>query len=293
MAEFRRDVPRGRRPGPRTDDGDRLVRAALGNSRGMYSASGAVDTDRVEVLQTALGIRGEGDSAERALLLATLCSELSFGASLDRRVALAEHVPAMARRLGHPPTVIRVSTLVHDPLSVPSTLEGRLADTTEALALAERLGDPDLLFFAAVQCREDAGQAGDFSLAARCLAVMGDVSQRLRQPMLLWGTAICEVGQALLAGDPEEAEAAAERAHKLGTDSGQPDASFLHGAQVMITRLQQGRLDELVPGDRRVVPRAPACRSCGPCSHRPIWPRVSRPGRATCWPRRRPTTSPP
>jgi hypothetical protein len=120
---------------------DRLVQAALANSRGWFSASGVIDAERVVVLEVALGALADDDSPERALTLATLCSELSFG-PLERRQALAREAKAMARRLEDPTTLIRVLWLVNNPLQIPSALNERVADSSEALALAEELGGP-------------------------------------------------------------------------------------------------------------------------------------------------------
>ena len=134
---------------------DRLVQAALANNRGWFSASGVIDTDKVAVLEAALGALADDDSPERALLLATLCSELSFG-PLERRRALADEAKAMARRLGDPATLIRVLCLLNNPLQIPSALDERMADTTEALALAEALGDPEALYHAGSNCQVNA-----------------------------------------------------------------------------------------------------------------------------------------
>ena len=65
-------------------------------------------------------------------LLATLCSELALGTTLDRRQELADAARAMARRLADPDTVIRTLNLVCDPLQVPSTLNERMVDAKEA-----------------------------------------------------------------------------------------------------------------------------------------------------------------
>ena len=54
-----------------------------------YSAIGATDSEKVEVLETALHDLGSV-VPERALVLATLCSELAHGSPLERRQALAE-----------------------------------------------------------------------------------------------------------------------------------------------------------------------------------------------------------
>ena len=57
-------------------DTKRLVAAALANDRGYTSNSNASDTDKVDVLEMALD-RLPADDPDRALVLATLCSELT------------------------------------------------------------------------------------------------------------------------------------------------------------------------------------------------------------------------
>jgi len=224
---------------------DRLVQAALANNRGWFSASGVIDTDKVAILEAALGALADDDSSERALLLATLCSELCFG-PLERRRALADDAKAMARRLQDPATLTRVLCLLNNPLQVPSALPERVADTAEAVALAEALADPEVLYHAGSNNQINAMQAGDFELAARSLDSLQTLSHRLRQPTLLWMTAFKEAGEAIMAGDPERAERLATAAFELGTESGQPDAFAIYGSQLMYIRHQQGRLGELL-----------------------------------------------
>ena len=77
-------------------DTERLVAAALANNRGMFSTAGTVDADRVEILELALD-RLPDRRPVRALVLATLCSELTYGSSLERRQALADEAIALAR----------------------------------------------------------------------------------------------------------------------------------------------------------------------------------------------------
>jgi len=224
---------------------DRLVQAALSNNRGWFSASGVIDTDKVAVLEAALGALGDEDSHERAPLLATLCTELSFGA-LEQRRALADDARAMARRLGDPATLIQVLCLLNNPLQTPSALDERMADTTEALALAEALGDPEVLYHAGSNIQVNAMQAGEFEFATRCLDNLRTLSNRLRQPTLMWMTAFKDTGVAIVAGDSERAEQLATTAFEMGTDTGQPDALAIYGSQLMYVRHQQGRLGELV-----------------------------------------------
>ncbi len=235
---------------------DRLVQAALANNRGWFSASGVIDADKVEVLEAALSALAEDDSTERAMLLATLSTELSFG-PLDQRRVLADEAKAMAGRLGDPATLIRVLCLLNNPLQIPSALNERMADTTEALALAEVLGDPETLYHAGSNSQVNLMQAGDFESATRCLDTLRALSDRLRQPTLMWMTAFKEAGEAIMAGDPERAEQLATVAFEMGTDSGQPDAFAIYGSQLMYVRHQQGRLGELVSLIEREVAENP------------------------------------
>jgi hypothetical protein len=230
------------------DRGDthRLVVAALANNRGLFSSLGVVDAEKVEVLEAALSAMPPDDSNERALLLATLCNEVTYGRPLEERRALADRAREMARRLADPATVVRVLNLVAQPLEAPSTLKERVADAIEALALAETLGDPYLLYFAAVYRRISAMCSGDFATAASCLDQMRSLSVRLRQPILLWITSFHDAAEALVVGDHERAEALSTEALQIGTECGQPDAISFYGSQMVIVRHQQGRLAELL-----------------------------------------------
>ena len=241
---------------------DRLVQAALANTRGWFSASGVIDTDKVAVLEAALRALPAEDSPERALTLATLCTELTFG-SLEQRRSLAHDAKAMARRLGDPVALLRVLCLLDNPLQVPSALHERKADAADAQALAEELGDPEALYQAGSNSQVNAMQAADFALEARCLDSLRTLSERLGQPTLMWMTAFKGAGRALMAGDPERAEELATAALQMGTDSGQPDAFAIYGSQLMYVRHQQGRLSELVSLIDEVVrenPGLPAFR---------------------------------
>jgi class 3 adenylate cyclase len=227
-------------------DSERLVAAALGNNRGLVSAVGAMDAERVAVLEAALDAAPQGDSVERALLLATLSAELTYGSPLEQRRPLADEARSMARRMGDAATLIQVMTLVTHPLNVPWLHAERLWDSTEALSAAQGLGDPVLLFISTGFRHMNAVQAGDFTLADGCMDTMRELSQRLGQPPLRFATALTEASKALVVGDPDRAEHFANLALQIGTDSGQPDAFALYGTQVMIVRHQQGRLSELV-----------------------------------------------
>jgi hypothetical protein len=123
----------------------RLVAAALANDRGYVSNNNATDTDKVDVLEMA-SIASPADDPDRALVLATLCSELSYGSPLERRKALADEAMVIAASSGDDATIARVVNQVFYPLLVPSMLEQQLTRTEDAMVRAERVGDPVLLF---------------------------------------------------------------------------------------------------------------------------------------------------
>ena len=115
-------------------DTDRLVAAALANNRGMFSNAATVDTDRVAILELALD-RLPTDDPSRALVLSTLCAELTYGSSLERRQALADEALAIARSTGDDATIVRVLNHISFPLSMPHLLDQSLARSAEALEM--------------------------------------------------------------------------------------------------------------------------------------------------------------
>ena len=100
-------------------------------------------------------------------------------------------------------------------------------------------------------------QNGDFVNATRCLATEKSLSRRLRQPTMLWITSFHEAADALIAGDLDRAETLATLALQIGDESGQPDAFAFYGAQLIVTRLHQGRLGELIALVSDVVAQNP------------------------------------
>ncbi|MDP9334860.1 MAG: AAA family ATPase, partial [Actinomycetota bacterium] len=226
-------------------DAERLVAAALANDRGWTTSVGAVDSDKVEILEMALA-RLADDDLDRARVLATLCSELAYGSPLERRQALADEALAIAESGGDDAINVWVQTHIFDPLFVPSLLAQRRTQSADALARAERIGDPFVLFVAASEAMAAAGAAGDIDDADRCLEIMRSVADQLNQPMVDWTLTFMRAGRALIAGDTDEAEQLATAALELGTDSGQPDATLHFEAQFIGVSWQRGTMGDLV-----------------------------------------------
>lgn len=223
-----------------------VVRAALAVHRGFYASSADLDRERIELIETALRFV-QPDSPERARLLATLASELTFDPDQARRKALASEAVAVARRSGDPAALVDAVCLPRLAVHLPDTVDERLALTAEAVAIARTLDDPLARFRAYYTRRYPLLMSGEIDEADQCLEESEKLVARISQPALLWSLTCFRGVRALHAGDAAEAERLADEALKLGMDSGQPDAASVNAAQMLFIRWHQGRLDEAVP----------------------------------------------
>ena len=226
-------------------DTQRLVISALLNDRG-FRVLGFTDEDKIEVLETALA-RLPGDHPDRALLLASLCKELPGDYPLERRRALSDEALAIARTSGDEATIVRVLNWVSLSLRMPSLLQQSLSRSADAIARAEKIGDPVLLFEAAALRNVIAIQAGDVVAVDRSIEIARSLASRLHQPTLTWAHTVERATRSLVAGDTDGAEQLAIEALKIGTESGQPDAALLFGAQYLEVSWQRGTVADLVP----------------------------------------------
>jgi class 3 adenylate cyclase len=237
-------------------DTDRLVAAALANDRGWHSAAGAVDAEKVEILEMALDSLS-ADRPDRALVLATLCSELTWGSPLARRQELADEALAIAHRLGDDATVVRVVNHISYPLGVPQLLHQSLVRTADAMARAERVGDPVQVFVAAVWRAYAAECAGDVDETDRCLEIVRALADELNQPSLSWVDAFMQTVRALIAGDTAHAEQLATEAFRIGTDGNEPDAAMYFSSHVVEVSWQRGTISDLRPVIEEVIAENP------------------------------------
>ena len=243
-------------------DRDALVRAALANNRGDRAVSGRVDRERLRVLDRALAAIGEEDSPARAQLLATLGLESNFGGGWEQQLAFSDEALATARRLADPAALAAVLALRHETIRLPHTLPERLENTAEHLAIAEALGDPTQIGFAALWRTRASWEAGDLAEVDRCMAIVTELAGV--HPYLRWNAATHLSYRHLLAGRIAAAEEATFEAYRLGQAVGQPDAGTFLAGQLVTVRWDQGRLGELEPMLENVVreyPGLPAFRA--------------------------------
>jgi serine/threonine protein kinase len=229
-----------------------LVRAALANSRGMQSETGIVDEARVAMLDAALRVVGDGDSAERARLLAMQAAELMYSAEWDRRVRLADEALAIARRLDDPDALSMVLNMRFVTLLVPETHAERRANTVEAVGAAERLSDPLARFFAYHWRGYALVEAGDIAAARSWLAREREIADRFHQPTAVWLAQADEANLAIIAGKLDAADRLAAAALEIGRHS-EPDALACYAAQQTSIAFERGRLGDQVTMLERAV----------------------------------------
>jgi len=225
---------------------DVLVRAALANSRNWASHAGAVDEEKVAVLEAALRAIGPGATAERARILALLATEQTYHLPFAERRALGEEALAIARQLGDPETLSGVVTNLVNSVRAPHVLAERRALTAEHLELALAQGDRMDQWLAAMEHLQVCVEAADLQAADDALALEMDLAREIRQPYVRWLTTLHRSMRALIAGDLDHSEALRSEGLQIGLDAGQPDALMLTGAQAFAVETWRGRLPEMV-----------------------------------------------
>ena len=226
-------------------DTDRLVAAALANDRGTFSTVSQLDHEKVAILGLAIA-RLPARDPRRALLLGLECSELTVGSPLEQRQSLAEEALAVAEAHGDDAITAMVLNHVQIPLAVPPLLATSDARSSRALELARRVGDPALLRASASGHRYSAGCLGDIDEMDRCFEITRPLVAQLNQPFMVWVEALQGSTRALMAGDVDSAEQLANQAFRVGTESGQPDAFIIYGAQMLMVSWWRGNLGDMV-----------------------------------------------
>lgn len=234
-----------------------LVRAALANSRGFFSAIGRADAERIGVLEEASAITTGVRTHDRARLLALLAQELVPTGGMQRRRALADEALAIARDLDDPATLLQVLNLRFNAVNAAASLPERLATTAEAMTLARRLEDPVARLFAEMFrafAALDAGDRDELNRAAHGAIILAD---EVRQPVPEWVATWERTLLRWLDGDLPTAERYAVEALSIGLESGQPDAALIPGALLLDVRWAQGRAEELEPLALQLINETP------------------------------------
>ena len=145
------------------DDVDRTMRAATmlsTNNLWQSGVYGGVHDEVVTRLRWVLDRLPPGDSPARCRAMVTLASEIYYSSTRQEREALCEEAVAMARRLDDPQLLLWALVSTVLPVWRPGSARQRMELTEEAAGLAERLGDGVALSTALVQYATAATELG-------------------------------------------------------------------------------------------------------------------------------------
>ena len=238
----------------KSNDSDALAKIALGIGI-RSSTAGTVDRTLVELLEEALRSSGNGDSAQKAMLLARLAAALYWSDQHDRSVELSQSAVDMARRLDDPLALIYALCMWHYSLWGPNNLDARLKTAQEMVSLADRIKDREWALRALEMHLADLLETGAIQEADTDLKTYEELSGKTGS-----GNSVIELSyamRALLHGELEEGERLAEHAMVVGQRRQEPRALLAYAAQVGLIRFEQHRMGELEPILRAYVEQYP------------------------------------
>jgi DNA-binding CsgD family transcriptional regulator len=236
-----------------------LARAGLG--LGLEITSGIVDSVQVGLLEEALAALGEADSPLRARVLAGLARALVSTPQVERRLALSEDAVQMARRLGEEATLASVLFGRHLAMwgSERAEVAGeRLAVATEAVGLAEQIGDRAMALRGRGLRRIDLLELGDLAGYDADLAAAERAAEELRQLRYRWQLPLAHATRALLAGRFTRAEELMEQGLAAGRRAGDQAVRNYYTGVLATLRFMQGRFGELAELIQDAAARFPA-----------------------------------
>jgi class 3 adenylate cyclase len=225
---------------------ERFAQAAIG-----YATSpvpGIVDQEAIGHLEEALGLLDGSDTTLRVMLLSALARQLASRSS-ERSLSVAVEAVESARRLGDKEPLLHALESSLGATWAAANTEDRLAVANEMLETAGELSagklQARLLRIRALM------EMGDVRAVDAELATYSEEAAVLRTPSFLQFAKLLQAGRAIMRGDFDDAEQAAQdiiairaRASLSASRPGDPLADYFV-ATLFVLRREQGRLPEL------------------------------------------------
>ncbi len=218
--------------------------------------TGVVDRQTIALYEESLAALGDGADALRAELLSGLACALYWSAPDRERVrACSDEALALARRLGNPEVLAVVLNNRHLALWSPDSSDERRAVSQEFVALASRNRSRRGLHDARHRHLLDALERADAAAVNEDLGEIAQLARELRFPG--WESAPGATLRALLDGRLDDAERIARARFEAIERAGFANASMFLATQLAMVRREQGRLGELAGGIRALVEQYP------------------------------------
>jgi class 3 adenylate cyclase len=246
-AEYRETLLEAAEIASTLGDAELAASAALANNRGIASAVGDVDSDRLAAIERATELDDGSQPVRRARLLALRASELAFDPNaLERRRALVDEAIPLARAGNDARIMAEVLRNSIQALWSPDTLARRVEVKEELHRCATEAQDPAIQWWAVHTNHAIGIELGRVAEAEAALHEQRQLAGELDHPTLNWLCNSNDAAFAVLRGDLAAADRWAERALHTGTEAGHSDALLLYGAQLGFLRTYQGRAEEIV-----------------------------------------------
>ena len=225
---------------------------------GRYYEAGVIDPTLIALLREALDRLPPDDSDLRPRVIARLAEILHFAGDPAASLRLSQEAVTLARRLGDPEVLAGALAGRHVSLLHVAHLDERLKVSGQLLGIADDAGDPERAMHALQTRIFDLLTLGDLPAARRHLERLDALARELRQPLFEHFVVGWRCTFAQIDGRLEEAERLAAESFEMRRALGTQDAESVFAAQLFMIRRAQGRVAELLPAVTEAVERHPA-----------------------------------
>ncbi|MGN6575347.1 MAG: hypothetical protein ACTHKG_06645, partial [Nocardioides sp.] len=233
----------------RLGDDELIARVALMTSTDALWQSahhGEVDPVVVAALRGLLDRLPTSDNELRCRAMLALAGELYYGVSARERDALAEEAVAMARRLGDPQLLLSACQNAFVATWRPATVRRRDGWAREALSIAERTGDRRALVTAQTVCAVVAAELGDVDRMDEFVSAARAGAEEPRNHNARVVLDSREVPRLSMRGEHERAEAVMAHLQETGDRMGLAQQDDALAGAYFATRMWRGRHDEVL-----------------------------------------------
>ncbi len=206
---------------------------------------GQVHDPVVEILEEALSLLPEDDSAIRARVLSKLARAHNFSNFQEEGVHLTGLAVEMARRIGD----LAVLAMALDDrlfmMADPAYIDERLKSASELLALSNQLRDRVMTARGMTWRIIDLFAIGDVDAADEALPLANALANEVKLPLFYWYLDIAHSMRAIVEGRFADAELLAAKMLTSGQRVEGSQGIQLYAVQMIALRWEQGRLKEV------------------------------------------------
>lgn len=228
----------------------------LGAGLGGFEIS-LFDQVQIDLLEEALGALPAEDTSLRAWVLARLSMALAFVGNSNRRSELADEAISTARRVGDDVALAHALAGWCDVFSGPDDVDRRLAAAQEVIALATASGQRPLELLGRrlrIVALMERGKLIDADLEVDAFERVADV---LRQPFYRWYVPLWRSTLAMTGGRFEDAARWTDEAERLGELAHSENAEILVAVQRFVRLRHEGHFPDAAEVVTRLLADVP------------------------------------